>query len=121
MITQTVTGIASDEKVVLLCFGGQNSKELQLKADFLPPKWKCFVFVNLQDDASDILPENFIKPPRDEYLPDFLNASDVMLGKIGYGTTSEAIAHRKPLIYIRREFFNEEPFLRNMLEVGFGF
>ena len=37
-------------------------------------------------------------------------------GKLGYGTTSEAIAHNKPFIFIRRNFFNEEPFLRKELE-----
>ena len=30
---------------------------------------------------------------------------------------SEALAHRKPLIFVRRDFFNEEPFLRKQLEI----
>jgi hypothetical protein len=38
-------------------------------------------------------------------------------GKIGYGTVSEALAYKLPLIFIRRDHFNEEPFLRKMLEV----
>lgn len=38
-------------------------------------------------------------------------------GKIGYGTVSEALAYKVPLIFVRREYFNEEPFVRNMLEV----
>ena len=37
------------------------------------------------------IPPNFIKPDRDAYIPDLINASDVLLGKLGYGTTSEAI------------------------------
>ena len=43
-------------------------------------------------------------------------------GKIGYGTTSEALAYKVPLIFVRRDYFNEEPFLRNMIEVlGIGY
>ena len=30
------------------------------------------------------------KSDRDAYVPDLINASDVLLGKLGYGTTSEA-------------------------------
>ena len=38
-------------------------------------------------------------------------------GKIGYGTVSEAMAYKLPFIFIRRDYFNEEPYLREMLEV----
>lgn len=41
----------------------------------------------------------------------------VILGKIGYGTVSEALAYKCPFVFVRRDYFNEEPFLRNMLEV----
>eukprot|EP00775_Hariotina_reticulata_P002039 gene2039-2361_t len=30
---------------------------------------------------------------------------------------SECLAHSRPLVFVRRDFFNEEPFLRKMLEV----
>ncbi|KAG2699820.1 hypothetical protein I3760_07G206200 [Carya illinoinensis] len=40
----------------------------------------------------------------------------VCLGKIGYGTVSEALAYKLPFVFVRRDYFNEEPFLRNMLE-----
>jgi hypothetical protein len=38
-------------------------------------------------------------------------------GKIGYGTVSEALAYKLPLIFVHRDHFSEEPFLRKMLEV----
>lgn len=41
----------------------------------------------------------------------------VISGKIGYGTFSEALAYKLPFVFVRRDYFNEEPFLRNMLEV----
>ncbi len=44
-------------------------------------------------------------------------ASDAMIGKIGYGTVSECLAHGKPLVFVRRDYFNEEPFLRRLLQI----
>lgn len=41
----------------------------------------------------------------------------VISGKIGYGTVSEALAYKLRFIFVRRDYFNEEPFLRKMLEV----
>ena len=36
-----------------------------------------------------------------------VNACDCVVGKIGYGTMSEVLAHSKPFVFIRRDFFNE--------------
>ncbi|XP_025879662.1 uncharacterized protein [Oryza sativa Japonica Group] len=36
--------------------------------------------------------------------------------KIGYGTASEALACKLQFIFVRRDYFNEEPFLRILLE-----
>ena len=58
------------------------------------------------------------------YLMIFLSCSSLTkkkscsnVGKIGYGTVSEALAYKLPFVFVRRDYFNEEPFLRNMLEV----
>ena len=45
------------------------------------------------------------------------NSACSNVGKIGYGTVSEALAYKLPFVFVRRDYFNEEPFLRNMLEV----
>ncbi|KAG2315235.1 hypothetical protein Bca52824_018357 [Brassica carinata] len=62
------------------------------------------------------LPPNFVKLAKDAYTPDIIAASDCMRGKIGYGTVSEALSYKVPFVFVRRDYFNEEPFLRNMLE-----
>lgn len=105
-------GIAEDVKLVILNFGGQPSG-WKLKEEFLPSGWLCLVC-----GASDTqeLPRNFIKLAKDAYTPDLIAASDCMLGKIGYGTVSESLAFKLPFVFVRRDYFNEEPFLRNMLE-----
>ncbi|VAI43591.1 unnamed protein product [Triticum turgidum subsp. durum] len=106
-------GIAEDVKVVIFNFGGQPAG-WKLKKEWLPDGWLCLVC-----GASDTqeLPPNYVKLAKDAYTPDLMAASDCMLGKIGYGTVSEALAYKLPFVFVRRDYFNEEPFLRNMLEV----
>ncbi|KAF5726319.1 L-arabinokinase-like [Tripterygium wilfordii] len=105
-------GISNDVKLVILNFGGQPAG-WNLKEEYLPPGWLCLV---CGASNSLELPPNFIKLPKDAYTPDHIAASDCMLGKIGYGTVSEALAYKLPFVFVRRDYFNEEPFLRNMLE-----
>ncbi|KAI7735483.1 hypothetical protein M8C21_017841 [Ambrosia artemisiifolia] len=104
-------GISEDVKLVILNFGGQPAG-WKLKEEYLPPGWLCLVCGAFEQE----LPPNFIKLPKDAYTPDVMAASDCMIGKIGYGTVSEALAYKLPVVYVRRDYFNEEPFLRNMLE-----
>ncbi|KAI4376369.1 hypothetical protein MLD38_014138 [Melastoma candidum] len=105
-------GIGDDVKVVILNFGGQPSG-WKLEEQYLPPGWLCLV---CGASESQNLPPNFVKLAKATYTPDVIAASDCMLGKIGYGTVSEALAYKLPFVFVRRDYFNEEPFLRNMLE-----
>ncbi|PIN05397.1 Galactokinase [Handroanthus impetiginosus] len=105
-------GIKEDQKVLIYNFGGQPAG-WKLQKEYLPPGWICLVCG--ASEGQD-LPDNFMKLPKDVYTPDLIAASDCMLGKIGYGTVSEALAYKVPLIFVRRDYFNEEPFVRNMLE-----
>ncbi|XP_031382671.1 L-arabinokinase-like isoform X2 [Punica granatum] len=105
-------GVGDDVKLLIFNFGGQPAG-WSLKEEFLPPGWVCLV-CGASDKQS--LPPRFIKLKKDVYTPDVIAASDCMLGKIGYGTFSEALAYKLPFIFVRRDYFNEEPFLRNMLE-----
>ncbi|KAL5208229.1 hypothetical protein ABZP36_032664 [Zizania latifolia] len=105
-------GIADDVKMVIFNFGGQPAG-WKLKKEWLPDGWLCLV---CGASETQELPPNFIKLAKDAYTPDLMAASDCMLGKIGYGTVSEALAYKLPFVFVRRDYFNEEPFLRNMLE-----
>eukprot|EP00249_Psilotum_nudum_P019822 c27434_g1_i1 orf=150-3173(+) len=105
-------GIGQNEKLLLFNFGGQDASWL-LKEEYLPAGWKCLVCAA---PAGQKFPSNFICLDRDAYTPDLIAASNCMLGKIGYGTASEALAFNVPFVFVRRDYFNEEPFLRNMLE-----
>ncbi|KAL3534972.1 hypothetical protein ACH5RR_003433 [Cinchona calisaya] len=105
-------GIGSDTKVLLYNFGGQLSG-WNLQENYLPSGWICLVCGAPEGQE---LPQNFVKLPKNVYTPDIVAASDCMLGKIGYGTVSEALSYRVPFVFVRRDYFNEEPFLRHMLE-----
>ncbi|KAF7097436.1 hypothetical protein CFC21_099253 [Triticum aestivum] len=105
-------GIAESTKVVIFNFGGQPAG-WKLKQEWLPDGWICLVCGT--SDSQEV-PPNFIKLEKDTYTPDVMAASDCMLGKIGYGTASEALAYKLPFVFVRRDYFNEEPFLRNLLE-----
>ncbi|XLU99136.1 hypothetical protein S245_013476, partial [Arachis hypogaea] len=88
-------GIADNVKLVILNFGGQPS-ELKLKDEFLPFGWLCLVCAasNTQD-----LPANFKKLSKNVYTPDIIAASDCMIGKLGYGSVSEALAYKCPFVF----------------------
>lgn len=105
-------GIAEDVKLVIFNFGGQPAG-WNLSREWLPTGWLCLVCGASENQE---LPPNFIRLAKDVYTPDLIAASDCMLGKIGYGTVSEALAYKLPFVFVRRDYFNEEPFLRNMLE-----
>ncbi|XP_056174748.1 L-arabinokinase-like isoform X2 [Syzygium oleosum] len=105
-------GIGDDVKLVILNFGGQPSG-WKLEEKYLPPGWLGLVCGASENEN---LPPNFVKLAKDAYTPDLIAASDCMLGKIGYGTVSESLAYKRPFVFVRRDYFNEEPFLRNMLE-----
>jgi L-arabinokinase len=98
-------GLQPDQKVVVFNFGGAHPETWKLEESFLPAGWVCIVCTAL---PTPTLPPNFIKAPADEYTPDLIDATDVLLGKVGYGTVSEAVAHLKPFVWVRRDYFNEQ-------------
>ncbi|CAK9216976.1 unnamed protein product [Sphagnum jensenii] len=109
-------GISEKVKVLLFNFGGQDAR-WSLKEEYIPQGWLCLV---CGAPAEQQLASNFIRMDRDSYMPDLIAASDCMLGKIGYGTVSETLSCNTPLVFVRRDHFSEEPFLRKMLEFNRG-
>jgi len=110
-------GLRPGSRMVVFMFGGQSgSTHWRLEGSNLPDGWTCVVCRSAFRDAVR-LPDNFLLAPADAYVPDLVNAADCVMGKIGYGAVSECLAHGKPLIFVRRDYFNEEPFLRKLLEI----
>lgn len=103
---------ATTKKVLLLGFGGHDVSMWSLQDSYLPPDWICLVLGGCP------VPETskfFISLPFDTYVPDLVNASDVVLGKVGYGFVSECLSHLTPLVYISRSYWAEEECLTKLL------
>ncbi|KAG0057825.1 hypothetical protein BGZ83_000012 [Gryganskiella cystojenkinii] len=95
--------IIKTHKMVLVSFGGQRLK--QGWGNPLPEGW---IGVICGLPVSHELPEGFYRSPHGVYVPDLTEAADIVIGKLGYGTCSECIAHDTPLIYVSRPQFVEE-------------
>ncbi|KAH7052835.1 hypothetical protein BKA57DRAFT_391106, partial [Linnemannia elongata] len=98
------------KKMVLISFGGQRLK--QGWGNPLPEGW-IGVICGLPVEHE--LPEGFYRSPHGVYVPDLTRAADIVIGKLGYGTCSECIAHDTPLIYVSRPQFVEEHGLIKMM------
>ena len=116
--TRAALGIGPSQKILLLSFGGlSGSVSLHVDPETLPEGWVCAVCHGIWPATdSDIPRDKFLRLPKDAYLPDVIDVIDVILGKIGYGSVSECVVLRKPLIYVKRANFAEEPYLRAVLE-----
>jgi len=62
--------------------------------------------------------ENCIILPQqsDVYHPDLINASDIVIGKLGYSTVAEVYYSGAPFIYVMREHFRESSCLARFVE-----
>lgn len=76
--------------------------------------FKDWLFLGVYDLPE--APDNFVLMNKDLISYRDLAASvDCVIGKIGYGTTSECTINNTPLIYVPRDDFSEHPILENWL------
>ncbi|ORY47340.1 UDP-Glycosyltransferase/glycogen phosphorylase [Rhizoclosmatium globosum] len=115
--------ISSNAKVVLISFGGHSMTSTLRKPveeasnDALVPGSKG----DLLTKFIESVPEGRVSiAPVNAFLPDLIQASDVVVGKLGYGTCSEVVAHQVPIVYVPRPAFVEEVGLINNLMKPFG-
>ena len=93
--------------------------DIEHESTFLPDdSWiaiVCGMTASSTDDSEE-LPRNFFVAPRDVYMPDLTAVADVLLGKLGYGTTAECVDAATPFVFVPRPLFVEEHGLRRLLE-----
>ena len=67
----------------------------------LPEGWIAVICGGSPDWASEEehLPDNLFLAPQNIFMPDLMVVGDVLLGKLGYGTVSEAIDSGTPFMY----------------------
>lgn len=74
----------------------------------LPPGWIAIICGASPDwKNEENMPEDLFLAPRDIYMPDLMVVGDVLLGKLGYGTVSEAIDSATPFMY-GKQFNNDD-------------
>jgi len=99
-------------KMLLLGFGGHKT-EWSLEDSFLPTGWVCYVL----RASPELMPSSrFIALPQNIYVPDWIHAADVVLGKIGYGFVSESLNGGTPLVYVPRVYWAEEDYLVKVVQ-----
>lgn len=117
-----------DTKILLISFGGQvipRPKPIQSQEsvnspffNILPPGWVAIVCGSSVDGLTsrDALDRVYPIPKTFSYVPDLTALSDVVLGKLGYGTCSETLATMTPFIYVPRPMFIEEYGLKRLIK-----
>jgi L-arabinokinase len=109
--------IPQQARLLLLGFGG-HSASWRLQDAYLPPGWHCCVLGMRPEEIPSTA--RFHALALDTYVPDVVAASDCWLGKLGYGTVSEAISHRTPLIHVSRSCWPEERHVEEYLDKCHG-
>jgi L-arabinokinase len=105
--SEVTANLPTNTRVLLLGFGG-HATDWRLRDDFLPTGWVCFVL----RASPDMMPSaRFRSLPQNVYVPDWIHAADVVLGKIGYGFVSECLNGGTPLVYVPRVYWSEEDYL----------
>ena len=105
-------GFASNEKVLLLGFGGHDMA-WSFNDNFLPSGWSCCV---LGAKPSQIMPsDRWHALSYDCHVPDLIHMADAVLGKLGYGFVSECLSAGTALVFVPRIDWPEEHFLEKLL------
>ena len=108
LLTREKLGIPLDKKLVAITMGG------------IPETYRDLATLQQRSDLHFLVPggseqlvirENmiFLPPQSGFYHPDLIEASDVIIGKIGYSTLAEIYQAGKPFGFITRDRFRESP------------
>eukprot|EP00890_Picochlorum_soloecismus_P002911 jgi/Picsp_1/3620/NSC_06457-R1_galactokinase like protein len=117
-------GISSSSKVCLVMLGGHQLGigDFDIRQTCLPDGWVCLLTPSTLLDANCNIRDSKFKVINNlAYMPDVINCANVVVGKIGFGTVGECLSCKTPLVYVTRENFAEEKYLRDLLhECGAG-
>ncbi len=100
-------GVSPYEKVVLIGFGGIPLKSLPLDRLERMTGFRFIVSGPVPDQSRRVRSHSSIPLP----FSAILASVDIVMTKPGYSTIVEAVAHRKPVLYVRRYNFVDEAYL----------
>ena len=107
--------IFGEDKLVLVTMGGIPIDQIGKGNHLIPENIKFLIPVNNIDTHHST--ENIIYLPHNHpyFHPDLVNASDLVIGKLGYSTIVEVYSLNKPFLYIGREHFRESKLLERFV------
>ena len=118
-MVKDLMNVPDSANICLVMLGGHELgiDDFSLDDLLLPKDWICLVTPSIvKYGTNSNVPKNIRVIPAHAYIPDFVACADVVVGKIGYGAVSECIAHKTPLVYVRRDNFAEESGLIGFLK-----
>ena len=103
--------IEESEKLILISMGGIPIEEIVRSNKVQFPNYKFVIPINNLETRK--LLDNIMYLPHNHkfFHPDLVNASDVVVGKVGYSTIAETYALQKPFIFLGRKKFRESEVL----------
>lgn len=102
--------VPDDYRICLLSMGGMNWGDSDISVLRDMQGWTFLVMPDVWDSVCDL--SNFHKIATD--YPNYQNliaAADVLVGKAGWSTVAEVIAHRTPMLYTLRDGYSENVLL----------
>jgi hypothetical protein len=99
-------GLRASERMILMTFGGVDIQENSLPT---VPVLENTVWIICGGVSQERRIGNMVQLPHHSrfYMPDLVQAADLVIGKLGYSTTAEAAVLGKPFLYFTREDFRE--------------
>ena len=112
---KTQLGLAGEKRpIVLITVGGIQEKHHFL--DHLEEKQDFFFLIPGQSEKIT-QSNNILSLPHhsDFHHPDLVNAAELVVGKLGYSTLSEAHNMKKPFLFVKRSRFKETPVMEQFV------
>jgi hypothetical protein len=108
-------GIKENEELILITMGGIPIDKIGENNFLIPDNLKFLIPVN--NIYNHLSTKNIIYLPHNHpyFHPDLVNASDLVIGKLGYSTIAEVYSLNKPFLYIGRESFRESKILEKFV------
>ena len=109
-------GCSPEDDMILISLGGIPIEKLEF--DNFQPKSKLKFLIPV-NNWSQIQPnDSIIYLPHNHnfFHPDLVNASSLVVGKVGYSTISEVYSSKKPFLYVGRKNFPESEILETYIQ-----
>ncbi len=108
-------GVREGEKLILVTMGGIPIEYVEENKQLYVDDFKFLMPINNVKNIHKT--RNIIYLPHNHsfFHPDLVNASDLVIGKLGYSTVAEVYSLGKPFLYIGRRSFRESKILEKFV------